>query len=95
MQKFKIVKDSNKDLRKRCELVEEPISEEVKKTLFDMLEYLEKSQDDEWAEKNNVRAGVGLAAPQIGINKCFFAMYYKDEDDKIHKYGFVNPKIIS
>ena len=34
-----------------------------------MIEYLINSQDDELAKKYNLRPGVGLAAPQIGINK--------------------------
>ena len=37
-----------------------------------MLEYLKVSQDDELANKYGIRSGVGLAAPQIGLNKCMF-----------------------
>jgi len=95
MEIFKIVKDNKKSLRDRSTPIEEPYSEELKQTLLDMIEYLKKSQDDQWAEKNGVRAGVGLAATQIGINKDMLAIYFKDEENKEHQYAFINPRIIS
>ena len=58
-----------------------------------MVDYLIKSQDEEYAKKHNIRAGVGLAAPQIGINKRMFAIYYENEEEKI-QYALINPKII-
>lgn len=33
------------------------------------MEYLEISQDEELAEKYGLRAGVGLAAPQVNVSK--------------------------
>ena len=60
-----------------------------------MLEYLKLSQDDEFASKNNIRSGVGLAAPQIGINKNMLAMYYYDEKNVLKQYILINPKIVS
>ena len=69
MKLFKIVKDNQKSLRIRSTDVSFPLDENTKETLFNMLEYLKLSQDDEFASKNNIRSGVGLAAPQIGINK--------------------------
>ncbi len=91
---FNIITDKEKSLRMPCEKITFPLDEEIKKIIFDMVEYLKLSQDEEYAEKNNIRAGVGLAAPQIGINKCFFAIYYLDENGKEIKYGLINPKII-
>ena len=91
---FKIIDDKNPLLRKECEKVSLP-NEEIKETLLNMVEYLKLSQDDEYAEKHHIRSGVGLAAPQIGINKYFFAIYYINENDKEVKYGLINPKIIS
>ena len=60
-----------------------------------MLDYLKKSQDEEYASKYNIRSGVGLAAPQIGIKKRMFVVYYEDENEKIVQYALVNPKIVS
>lgn len=95
MEIFKIVKDNKKSLRERSRIVEEPFNDEEKALLKDMIEYLKNSQDDLWAKTNNVRSGVGLAAPQIGINKDMIAIYYVDENNRVHSYGFINPKVIS
>ena len=95
MEIYKIVKDSQKSLRERSTPVEFPMSKNIKETLFEMLEYLKKSQDEDFANKHNIRAGVGLAAPQIGINKNMLAIFYVDEQNVKHEYCLVNPKIIS
>lgn len=95
MKFFKIVKDKEKSLRERSTDVSFPLSEEIKNTMFDMLEYLKLSQDDEFAKEHNIRAGVGIAAPQIGINKNFLAIYYIDDNNKEKEYLLINPKIIS
>lgn len=36
-----------------------------------MLEHLRLSQIEEYAEKYNLRPGMGLAAPQVGVNERF------------------------
>lgn len=95
MKIFSIVKDNKKSIRERSIPIEEPFNEEIKNTLLDMIEYLIMSQNEEWATKNKVRSGVGLAAPQIGLNLTMLAIYFKDENNKEHKYGFINPKIVS
>ena len=70
-----------------------PLSAEDKETLDTMLDYIKKSQDDEYAKKHNIRAGIGMAAIQIGILKRMFVIYYQREDEVI-EYQLVNPKII-
>ncbi|MGN1295271.1 MAG: peptide deformylase [Bacilli bacterium] len=90
---LKVVKDNVASLREKCELVTLPLSKEDEKTLKEMISYLKKSQDEKYCQKHHIRAGVGLAAPQIGINKRMFAIYYTNEDEVI-QYGLVNPKII-
>lgn len=93
MAKLKIVKDSNPIMRKRSEPVSLPLSKEDKQTLDMMLEYLKKSQDEDYAKKHNIRAGVGMAAIQIGQLKRMFVIYYEKED-QIIQYQLVNPVII-
>lgn len=94
MELFNIVTDKTK-LRKKCEEVETPVNKETKTTLLKMIEYLKASQDDEIAQKYDIRPGVGLAANQIGINKRFLAIYLIDEKGNEVVYGLVNPNIIS
>jgi peptide deformylase len=60
-----------------------------------MVMYIRISQDEEYAEKNNIRAGMGLSAVQLGILKRFFVISYKNEDGSFLEYRVINPKIIS
>ena len=90
---FKIVKDSEKTLREKCQPVAMPLSQEDKELALQMVDYLVKSQDDEYAEKHGIRSGVGLAAPQIGVQKRMFAVYYETEEGFV-KFALINPKII-
>ena len=94
MKVFDIVTDK-KFLHEVCEEVSLPINEEDRNLLFDMVEYLKNSQDDELAAKYNIRPGVGLAANQLGIKKRMIAIYFVDEKGNINQYGLVNPKIVS
>lgn len=94
MKVYDIVTDK-KFLHDVCDEVVLPINEDDRKTLLEMVEYLKISQNDELAEKYNIRPGVGLAANQIGIKKRMIAVYFIDENQEIHQYGLVNPKIVS
>lgn len=92
--KIKIIKDSNPLMRKRSLPVEMPLSGKDKETLDAMLDHLKKSQDEEYAEKHHIRAGVGMAAIQIGILKRMFVIYFKNEEDNEIAYQLVNPQIV-
>jgi|SRR5690625_18841 len=89
-----IVLDGDPILRNRTKSVPIPPSTEDIQTLEKMLEFLKNSQDEEIREKYQLRAGVGLAAPQIGISKQLIAIYFHDEDE-LYEYQLINPKIIS
>ena len=93
---LKIVKDTQKSLREKCVEVEMPLSEADKKTLDEMLQYLKDSQNEEFREKHKeVREGVGLAAPQIGINKRMLVVYYEGgKEGEYVTHQLVNPKIV-
>lgn len=91
--KIKLVKDSNPIMRQRSKPVDLPLSKEDKVTLDAMLDYLKKSQDAEYAEKHNIREGVGLAAIQIGLLKRMFVIYFDTEEEHV-EYQLVNPRII-
>lgn len=63
-----IIRDGNPTLRKYAEKVTFPLSDENRQLAADMMTYLEVSQDPEQAEKYQLRAGVGLAAPQVDVS---------------------------
>lgn len=89
-----IVRDGHPALRKKSEEVKLPPSEEDIKILDKMMEFLKNSQNDEIAEKYKLRSGVGLAAPQIGVNKQLIAIHFTYKE-KLYSYQLVNPKVIS
>lgn len=72
-----------------------PMDESDILNINNMIMYLRMTQDEEYAQKNNLRAGMGLAAVQLGILKRYFVISYKNEDGTFEEYKVVNPKIIS
>jgi peptide deformylase len=90
---LKIFDDTDKILRTKCQEVNLPYSEEDKNLLKEMVNYLKMSQDDEYAKANNIRAGIGLAAPQVGVAKRMFAIYMED-GGQLYQYALINPKIL-
>lgn len=95
MKLFKIFTNQDAVLHEKASLVEEPIKEEYKQRLLDRVEYLRLSQDEEFSKEHHIRSGVGIAAPQIGVSKRRFAIYFDDSNGKHYEYGLVNPKILS
>ncbi|TCN27680.1 peptide deformylase [Mesobacillus foraminis] len=90
-----IVRDGHPSLRKVAEEVPLPASDEDKATLERMLEYVKNSQNPEVAEKYGLRPGIGLAAPQIDVEKRMIAVHVHDEKGNLYSYGLFNPRIIS
>ena len=82
-------------LRKKAEEVPLPASEEDKKVLNSLLEYLKNSQNPEIVEQYGLRGGIGLAAPQVNVSKRMIAVHLKNEEDEQVSYALFNPKIIS
>ena len=89
-----IILDPNPVLREKAKDVPLPLSEEDRQILTDMLEYVRNSHDEEFCKEYNVRASVGIAAPQIGLSKKMLAISIADEENNV-EFALVNPKIIS
>lgn len=92
---IKILDEKDKALRKISEDVIFPLSAEDKKNINDMITYLKMSQMDEYIEKYNLRAGMGLAYIQIGLPKRIFVIVEELDDGSFKDYIVINPKIIS
>ena len=75
--------------------IEFPLNEEYKNIIPEMLKHLRYSQIDRLAKKYELRPGMGLAAPQLGINKNFFVVCYEVKEGKFEDYILINPKVIS
>jgi len=90
-----ILDEKDKRLRAKNTDFTFPLTDEDKKIIHDMLEHLYLSQIEEEAERYQLRPGMGLAGPQIGINKNFFVVCHEEEENVFRNYVLINPKLIS
>jgi peptide deformylase len=91
-----ITKEGNPILRKICEEVKFPLSEEDLNVLKGLHEYEVISQIDELVKKFGIRPGVGIAAPQVGCDKRMFAIECDDflNNNKHYSLCVINPQIV-
>ena len=90
-----IIYDGHPTLRLKAKEVEVPIKMDTINTLKEMCEFLKNSQDPEISEKYQLRAGVGLAAPQINVSLRMFSILCVDDDGVELNFGIINPKILA
>ena len=90
-----ILDEKDKHLRAKNKEVVFPLSKDRKKLINDMLEHLYYSQIEKYAEKYDLRPGMGLAAPQMGVNERFFVICHEEEENKFKNYVLINPKMLS
>lgn len=90
-----ILDERDPKVRKENTDVTFPMDKNDIKMIDEMLDYLYNSQLEDVAEKLNLRPGMGLAAPQVGINKNFFVVCHEEEPGVFQDYVLINPKIIS
>lgn len=91
-----IVKEGSQILKNVSSKVSLPLSDEDLSCIRQLYEYMIVSEVDELVEKYKIRPGVGIAAPQVGVNKRMFAMNctdFLDENQKKYFYAFINPQI--
>ena len=90
-----IIDEKDKRLREISKEVEFPLSDEDRKNIDLMIEYLTNSQIEKLAEKYDLRPGMGLSAIQIGVPKRYFVVVYEYDEGKFDNYIIINPKIVS
>jgi peptide deformylase len=88
-----VIREGHKTLETVAKEVKLPLTQADKKLLKDLLEYVINSQDDEIAEKYDLRPAVGIAAPQVNVSKRMFAVHVTDFDGTLYSYALVNPII--
>ena len=91
----KILDEKDKHLRIVSKDVTFPISIEEKKLVDNIIKHLTYSQIEKYSEKYKLRPGMGLAFPQVGINKRIIVIVNEYEDGKFENYVVVNPVIVS
>lgn len=90
-----ILDEKHKVLRQKSNEVTFPLSKEDKNTINHIIKHLTYSQIEKYADKYNLRPGMGLAFPQLGILKRIIVIVYEYEEGKFENYVLINPKIIS
>jgi len=95
LPEINILDEKNKILRTKSKEVTFPLSQEDKKLIQDIIDYLTMSQIEEYYKKYNLRPGMGLAFIQLGIPKNIFVIVEEVDDEVFENYIVINPKIIS
>jgi len=93
-----VIREGNDTLRAEAKPVKFPLSKQDQQLANDMMEYLVNSQDPELAKKYGLRAGVGLAAPQVDVSEQMAAVLVPGESedaDPVFKDVIINPVIVS
>ena len=91
-----IVKEGNQILRNTSSKVSTPLSSEDLECLKGLYEYMLVSENDTLVEQYGIRPGVGIAAPQVGVNKRMFAVNFVDfldENETKYLWTVINPEI--
>ena len=91
----KILDEKDKRLRSVSKDVAFPLSNKEKELINDMVKHLTYSQIEKYSEKYNLRPGMGLAFPQVGINKRVIVIVDEYDEGKFENYVVVNPTIVS
>ena len=94
-KKLDILDERNKVLRQTSKEVTFPLSKEDKDTIEQIIKHLTYSQIEEYEQKYDLRPGMGLAFPQLGMLKRIIVIVYEYEEGKFEDYVVINPKIIS
>ena len=94
-KKLNILDEKDNRLRKISEDITFPITNDDKKLIQRMIDELTYSQIEEYEKKYNLRPGMGLAYPQLGINKRVIVIVHEVEDGIFDNYVVLNPKIVS
>lgn len=94
-EKLNILDEKDKRLRLISKEVTFPISDEYKTLINRIMDELRYSQIEELAEKYNLRPGMGLAFPQLGINERIIVIVHEVAEGQFDNYVVINPKIIS
>ena len=92
-KKLNILDEKEKILRETAKEVIFPLTKEDKKLIQNSIDQLTYSQIEEYEKKYDLRPGMGLAFPQLGLSKRIIIIVH--EDGKFDNYVVINPKIVS
>ena len=88
-----VIREGHPTLYLKAEEVKLPLSDEDKKLLIDLHEYVMNSTDEEMLKQYDFRPSVGIAAPQVNVSKRLYAVHVEDFDSTLYSYMLINPII--
>lgn len=94
-KKLDILDEKEKSLREKSKDVVFPLSKDERKLIQRIIDELTYSQIEEYSKKYDLRPGMGLAFPQLGINKRIIVIVHEVDDGVFDNYVVINPKIVS
>lgn len=94
-KKLNILDEKDPHLRKKSKDAKLPLSNEYKDIIDKIITELRYSQIEELSEKYDLRPGMGLAFPQLGINERIIVIVHEYDEGKFENYVVVNPKLVS
>lgn len=98
-KKLDILDDKNKKdikiLRTISKDVTFPISKEDKNLIDHIIKHLTYSQIEKYEKQYDLRPGMGLAFPQLGLLKRIIVIVDEYKPGKFDNYVVINPKIVS
>lgn len=94
-KKLNILDEKDPHLRKVSKDVTFPLKKEYRELIENGLKHLTYSQIEKYEKKYNLRPGMGLAFPQLGINERVIMIVHEVDDGVFDEYVVINPKIVS
>lgn len=94
-KKLDILDEKDSRLRKVSKDATLPLTKEYKNIINQIIKELTYSQIEEYEKKYDLRPGMGLAFPQLGINERIIVIVYEYTEGKFEEYVVINPKIVS
>ena len=94
-KKLEILDEKEPILRKIAKEATFPLSKEEKKLIQRTIDHLTYSQIEEYEQKYDLRPGMGMAFPQLGISKRIIIIVHEYDEGKFDNYVMINPVIVS
>ena len=94
-KKLNILDEKDKRLRQISKEVTFPLDKKDLELIEQSKKHLLYSQIEEYEKKYDLRPGMGVAFPQLGLNKRIIIIVYEYDEGKFEDYVVINPEIIS
>ena len=94
-EKLNILDEKDKRLRMISKEASFPLEEREIKLIEQAIKHLTYSQIEEYEKKYNLRPGMGIAFPQLGILKRIIIIVDEYDEGKFDNYVVINPVIVS